>query len=225
MAREALRLSAPRLGTGMGWPLASTARYDRTRPVVVLDPILEIGPDSAPASLEYRVADPREPLRILGQLARGRFGVRLLSRRRERAREVLAPTPTVILDDSVFALYFPADWSEQPQEALARVRPGRRVPSARRVAAPPPHHPFARRRDRAGARAQPRLPSVPERPPPGRVGRAERRREPPHPDGHRVGRLGVCRSRSAELPDLELLAERRDVVDELRPPGAMDPER
>lgn len=117
MAREAFRLSATRLGAGMGWTLASTARYDRTRPIVVLDPILEIGPDSAPASLEYRVADPREPLRILGQLARGRFGVRLLSRRRERAREFLAPTPTVILDDSVFALYLPAAWWARPQAA------------------------------------------------------------------------------------------------------------
>ena len=129
IAREALRLSATRLGAGMGWTLASTARYDRTRPVVVLDPILEIGPDSAPASLEYTVADPREPLRILGQLGRGRFGVRVLSRHRERAREFLAPTPTVILDDSVFALYLPAAWWARPEPtALTGIFPraGRR---------------------------------------------------------------------------------------------------
>ncbi len=68
IAREAFRLTPARAG---GWTLASTVRYDRTRPVVVLDPILEIGPDSAPANLQYTVADPREPLRILGQQTRG----------------------------------------------------------------------------------------------------------------------------------------------------------
>src|SRR6058998_3369396 len=86
IGREAFRLSAAPGGVGgAGWTLASTVRYDRTRPIVVLNPILQVGPDSAPASLEYTVADPREPLRILGQLARGRFTVRLLGRRTARA--------------------------------------------------------------------------------------------------------------------------------------------
>ncbi len=84
IGREAFRLSAAR---GPGWTLASTVRYDRNRPIVVLNPILEIGADSLPATLEFSVADPRDPLRILGQLARGRFTVRLLGRRTERARE------------------------------------------------------------------------------------------------------------------------------------------
>lgn len=111
IAREAFRLSTVRTGAGaMRWTLATTIRYDRSRPVVVLDPIVELGPDSNPASLEYTVADPREPLRILGQQTRGRFTVRLLGRRTERAREFPAPPPSAVLDDSVFALYLPAAW-------------------------------------------------------------------------------------------------------------------
>jgi hypothetical protein len=96
---------------------------------VVLDPILELGPDSNPASLEYTVADPRAPLRILGQLTRGRFTVRLLGRRTERAREFPAPPPTVVLDDSVFALYLPAAWqgrSRAPGVTAIFPRGGRR---------------------------------------------------------------------------------------------------
>lgn len=110
IARETFRLTAARVAAGAGWKLAATTRYDRTRPVLVLDPIVEIGPDSAPASLEYTVADPRGPVRILGQSSRGRFGVRLLGRRTERAREFPAPPPAAILDDSVFALYLPVAW-------------------------------------------------------------------------------------------------------------------
>ena len=138
IAREAFRLTAARAGTGgretgagadTRWKLATTIRYDRSRPVVVLDPIVELGPDSNPVSLEYTVADPREPLRILGQLTHGRFVVRLLGRRTERAREFPAVPPTVIVDDSVFALYLPVAWQgrERPVTVTAIVpRSGRR---------------------------------------------------------------------------------------------------
>lgn len=129
-ARESFRLTAVRTGAGtMGWTLAATIRYDRGRPVVVLDPIVELGPDSNPASLEYTVADPREPLRILGQLARGRFTVRILGRRTERAREFSAAPPAAVLDDSVYALYLPAAWQARAQPATVTAifpRAGRR---------------------------------------------------------------------------------------------------
>ncbi len=116
IAREMFRLTAVRTGAGVTrWKLATTIRYDRTRPVVVLDPIVELGPDSSPVSLEYTVADPREPLRILGQLTRGRFVVRLLGRRTERAREFPAPPPAAVVDDSVFALYLPVAWQGRPR--------------------------------------------------------------------------------------------------------------
>ena len=115
IAREAFRLTPAR--SGVGWTLASTVRYDRTRPVVVLDPAVELGADSNPTTLEFTVADPRAPLRILGQLNRGRFTVRLLGRRTERAREFPAPRPAAVLDDSVYVLYLPVAW-------LAHARPG-----------------------------------------------------------------------------------------------------
>jgi hypothetical protein len=112
LARESFRLAALPAAAGGGWTLAATARYAASRPIVVLDPIVSLGPDSAPKSLEYTVADPREPRRILGQLARGRFTIRTLGRKSEHAREFPAagPAPVVVLDDSVFALYLPAAW-------------------------------------------------------------------------------------------------------------------
>lgn len=116
IAREGFRLTALRTTAGAArWTLATTVRYNRSRPVIVLDPIVELGVDSNPASLEYNVADPRDPLRILGQLGRGRFAVRILGRRTERARELPAPTPAAVLDDSVFALYLPAAWQARSQ--------------------------------------------------------------------------------------------------------------
>src|SRR2546421_11505872 len=130
IAREAFRLTVVPTGAGMTrWKLATTIRYDRTRPVVVLDPIIELGPDSSPVSLEYTVADPREPLRILGQLTRGRFVVRVLGRRTERAREFPAPPPAAVVDDSVFALYLPVAWQGRPRPVTVTAlvpRSGRR---------------------------------------------------------------------------------------------------
>jgi len=113
VAREVFRLS-PHAGRN-GWTLASTVRFESGRSTVVLHPILEIGPDSLPLSLEYNVADPREPLRILGQLARGRFTVRLIGRRTERVREYPGAPPLVVLDDSVLALYLAAAWQARPE--------------------------------------------------------------------------------------------------------------
>jgi hypothetical protein len=130
IARETFRLTAVGTGAGLArWKLATTIRYDRTRPVVVLDPIVELGPDSSPVSLEYTVADPREPLRILGQLTRGRFVVRMLGRRTERAREFPAPPPAAVVDDSVFALYLPVAWQGRPRSVAVTCvfpRAGRR---------------------------------------------------------------------------------------------------
>ena len=111
VARESFRLNYGRLARGgVGWTLATTIRYDRTRPVVVLAPILDVTADTLPATLQYDVADPRQPMRILGELGRGRFTVRFLARSTERAREFPAGGRPVVLDDSVFALYLFAAW-------------------------------------------------------------------------------------------------------------------
>jgi hypothetical protein len=111
VARESFRLTHGRLSRGdAGWTLATTIRYDRARPVVVLAPILEVNSDTMPATLQYDVADPRQPSRILGELGRGRFTVRLVARATERAREFPTGQRAVVLDDSVFALYVFAAW-------------------------------------------------------------------------------------------------------------------
>jgi hypothetical protein len=111
VARESFRLTHGRLSRGdPGWTLATTIRYDRARPVVVLAPILEVNSDTMPATLQYDVADPRQPSRILGELGRGRFTVRLVARATERAREFPTGRRAAVLDDSVFALYVFAAW-------------------------------------------------------------------------------------------------------------------
>ena len=111
VAHEGFRLTAGRLSAGnAGWALAATVRYDRVRPVLSLAPILELGPDSLPLTLQYDVAAPREPLRILGQAGRGRFTVRIVARSVEKAREFPANGNTVVLDDSVYAFYVFAAW-------------------------------------------------------------------------------------------------------------------
>jgi hypothetical protein len=128
IARETFRLAGVRIGAGgTGWTLASTARYHR--PVLVLAPILEVTGDSQPSSLEFDVADPRDPQRIRGQLSRGRFTARFLGRRTERAREFPVTGRTVVLDDSVFAPYLFVAWQAGPRpvEITAIVpRAGRR---------------------------------------------------------------------------------------------------
>ncbi|HET8712414.1 MAG TPA: hypothetical protein VFM23_01890, partial [Gemmatimonadales bacterium] len=118
VARESFLLSRGRLSRGgEGWILATTIRYDRARPVIVLAPILEVSTDSMPATLQYDVADPRQPARILGELGRGRFTVRFVARSTERAREFATTQRTAILDDSVYALYLFAAWQATAQPA------------------------------------------------------------------------------------------------------------
>jgi hypothetical protein len=111
VARESFRLSQGRLSRGeIGWSLATTIRFDRSRPVVVLAPILEVSGDTMPITLQYDVADPRDPSRVLGQLGRGRFTVRYVTRASEKAREFPTGKRALVLDDSVFALYLFAAW-------------------------------------------------------------------------------------------------------------------
>ena len=130
VAREAFRLATVQVGEHVEhWKLATNVRYGRGRPVVVLSPALEVGPDSQPLSLEYDVIDPQGPERILGQQGRARFVVRTLGRRMERAREFALAGPMVVLDDSVFALYrFVAPYARPAPRTLTAIYPrsGRR---------------------------------------------------------------------------------------------------
>jgi hypothetical protein len=125
VARESFRLARGRLSRGdAGWTLATTIRYDRARPVVVLAPILEVNTDTMPATLQYDVADPRQPSRILGELGRGRFTVRLVARATERAREFPTGQRAAVLDDSVFALYVFVAWrAASPPVTITAIYP------------------------------------------------------------------------------------------------------
>src|SRR5258707_7544319 len=101
VAHEGFRLTAGRLSAGnAGWSLAATVRYDRVRPVLSLAPILEVDADSLPLALQYDVADPREPLRILGQLGRGRVTVRVNSPPVGSELALSASRDTAVLVDS-----------------------------------------------------------------------------------------------------------------------------
>lgn len=115
VARETYSLSARRLSSGAtGWMISATTRYDRERPAIVYSPTLEIATDSLPVTLQFDVANPREPVRVLGQLGRNRFTVRTVAKSLERAREFPLHAPAVVLDDDVFALYQVVGWFARP---------------------------------------------------------------------------------------------------------------
>jgi hypothetical protein len=115
IARESFRLTGAPSRGDTSWTLTTTIRYDRARPIVSLNPVLVIDRDSQPRTLQYDVTDDRGRRTILAQLSRARLTVRELSPGVERAREYHAAGRTVILDDSVFALYVVAAWFAGPQ--------------------------------------------------------------------------------------------------------------
>lgn len=114
IARETFRLTSSPSRGDTSSTLSTTIRYDRSRPIVVLNPVLVIGGDSLPRTLQYDVADARGRRTVLAQFGRGRVTVREVSPGVERAREYHAAGRTVILDDSVFALYVVAAWFAAP---------------------------------------------------------------------------------------------------------------
>lgn len=122
VARETFTLATGRLASGApGWTLSATTRYDRVRPMEVLAPTVEIAQDSLPVSLQFDVANPREPVRVLGQLGRDRYTVRTVARTFERAREFPVHAPLVVLDDSVMALFQVAAWFAGPRPVTLTV--------------------------------------------------------------------------------------------------------
>jgi hypothetical protein len=97
VARESFHTSPD--PTSGGWILDANVRYDRSRPVVQLVPIVQIGPDTSAVKVQFDAGDPGAPLHILGQLGRHRFTLRYVSRNQERARELPDPGRAVIVDD------------------------------------------------------------------------------------------------------------------------------
>jgi len=111
VGRETFEVSSIAFGTSeAGCRINAEARYTGAHGALLLEPTLDIGPDTEPLSLSYEIARAREPLRIRGQRSRGRFTMRYLSPHSERAREYPVSGPTVVLDDSVFSLYIFAGW-------------------------------------------------------------------------------------------------------------------
>ncbi|HEX4620557.1 MAG TPA: hypothetical protein VH208_03230, partial [Myxococcaceae bacterium] len=108
VARESFHTSPD--PTSGGWILDANVRYDRSRPVVQLVPIVQIGPDTSAVKVQFDAGDPGAPLHILGQMGRHRFTLRYVSRSQERARELPDPGRAVIVDDSVFSLFTPVAW-------------------------------------------------------------------------------------------------------------------
>ena len=115
IARETFSLTSSPSRGDTSWTLTATARYDRGRPIVTLNPVLVIDRDSLPRTLQYDVTDGRGRRTILAQMGRTRLTVRELSPGTERAREYHAARRMVILDDSVFALYAVAAWFARPE--------------------------------------------------------------------------------------------------------------
>jgi len=108
VARETFHL-APDPTTG-GWILDAAVRYDRSRPVVQLSSIVQVGADTAAVKVQFDAGDPNAPTHILGQVGRRRFTLRYVSRNQERAREVPDPGGSAIVDDSVFSLFAVVAW-------------------------------------------------------------------------------------------------------------------
>lgn len=108
IARESFHTS--RDPTSGGWILDANVRYDRSRPVVQLSPIVQVGPDLSAVKVQFDAGDPGAPLHIIGQVGRHRFTLRYVSRSDERARELPDPGLAVVVDDSVFSLFTPVAW-------------------------------------------------------------------------------------------------------------------
>ena len=108
IARESFHTSPD--PTSGGWILDANVRYDRSRPVVQLAPIVQVGSDLAAVKVQFDAGDPGAPLHIIGQVGRHRFTLRYVSRSDERARELPDPGRAVVVDDSVFSLFTPVAW-------------------------------------------------------------------------------------------------------------------
>ena len=108
IARESFHTSPD--PTSGGWILDANVRYDRSRPVIQLAPIVQVGSDLAAVKVQFDAGDPSAPLHIIGQVGRHRFTLRYVSRSDERARELPDPGRAVVVDDSVFSLFTPVAW-------------------------------------------------------------------------------------------------------------------
>jgi hypothetical protein len=131
VARETFRFTERGLGASAGWTLTASIRWSDSTRSLVIAPLIQLSADTEPARLQFEVSGGPTPLRILGQPGRGRFTIRFLSPKVERARELAVEPPMVILDDSVFAPFLIAARRVRG-DAVPRVVSGLFVRAARR---------------------------------------------------------------------------------------------
>lgn len=84
--------------------ITTTAFYPPRRTKITISPYVELGPDSMPRMVQYAATNGDDE-RILAQIGPRRLTIRRISSRGESAREYPGAPRTLIVDDSVFALY------------------------------------------------------------------------------------------------------------------------
>lgn len=89
---------------GAGLRITATAFYPPRRTKITISPLVELGPDSMPRLVQFEATNGDDE-RILAQIGPRRLTIRRISSRGESAHEYPGAPRTMIVDDSVFALY------------------------------------------------------------------------------------------------------------------------
>jgi hypothetical protein len=105
LGREDFSVSRTNLSDGrVGFRVAVVASYPERRAGITLRPLVELGADSLPRTVQLDVANGGNR-RILAEFGRRRITIRAISPQGESAREYPAVGRVMVVDDSVLALY------------------------------------------------------------------------------------------------------------------------
>ena len=89
---------------GAGLQITATAFYPPRRTRITISPFLTLGPDSLPRTIQFDATNGDDE-RIVARVARRRITISRISSRGESTREYPGAPRTMMVDDSVFALY------------------------------------------------------------------------------------------------------------------------
>lgn len=101
---EEFSLRRGRASGGEGYTLAARASYPPRGTRVALAPVVELGPDSLPALVQFDVLGEGQR-RVYARFGSRRLTIRIVRPDGEAAREYPASPRSWVADDSVFALY------------------------------------------------------------------------------------------------------------------------
>ncbi len=104
VGREEFTVRRGRSTAPDGYTITATAAYPPASPTVTLAPVLELGPDSLPVQVQFDVFGDGQA-RVYARFAPHRITLRVVRPGGESARELPATGRTLVVDDSVFALY------------------------------------------------------------------------------------------------------------------------